>query len=35
VGAGLMVIAAGLSVRMPREPVPPAERRSGEPAVAE
>jgi MFS family permease len=35
VGAGLMVIAAGLSVRMPREPVAPADRRSGEPAVAE
>jgi DHA1 family multidrug resistance protein-like MFS transporter len=35
VGAGLMIIAAGLSVRMPREPVAPAERTSGEPAVAE
>jgi len=35
VGACLMIIAAGLSVRMPREPVAPAERRSGEPAVAE
>jgi MFS family permease len=34
-GAGLMIIAAGLSVRMPREPVAPAERRSGEPAVTE
>jgi MFS family permease len=35
VGAGLMIIAAGMSVRMPREPVARAERRSGEPAVAE
>jgi MFS family permease len=35
VGAGLMVIAAGLSIRMPREPVTPAERMNGEPAVAE
>jgi MFS family permease len=35
VGAGLMVIGAGLSVRMPREPVPPAERSSREPAAAE
>ncbi len=34
-GAGLMIIAAGLSIRMPREPVAPAERRSGEPAVSE
>jgi MFS family permease len=35
VGAGLMIIAAGLSVRMPRQPVAPAGRTSGEPAVAE
>ena len=35
VGAGLMILAAGLSVRMPREPVAPAERMNGEPAVAE
>ncbi len=35
VGAVLMIIAAGLSVRMPREPVAPAERREGEPAAAE
>jgi hypothetical protein len=31
----LMIVAAGLSIRMPREPVAPAGRRNSEPAVAE
>ena len=33
VGAALMVIGAGLSVRMPREPVVPAERSTSDGAA--